>query len=111
MPPSPLYVICDAEVCERAGARLVDFAAACLHAGAAFFQIRATTGSGGGFLDVAGGVLRGAEPFHATVIVNDRADIARLAGAHGVHVGQDDLAPAAVRTVSGSAAIVGLSRH
>ena len=35
--------------------------------------------------------------YGAPVIVNDRADIARLAGADGVHVGQDDLSPAAVR--------------
>jgi thiamine-phosphate pyrophosphorylase len=47
----------------------------------------------------------------AEVVVNDRADIARLAGADGVHVGQDDLAPALVRTIVGDAAIVGLSTH
>jgi thiamine-phosphate pyrophosphorylase len=45
------------------------------------------------------------------VIVNDRADIARLSGAAGVHVGQDDLTPAHVRAVVGPAAIVGLSTH
>ena len=39
----------------------------------------------------------GAARYGAQVIVNDRADIARLAGADGVHVGQDDLSPAAVR--------------
>ena len=33
----------------------------------------------------------------ATFIVNDRADVARLGGAAGVHVGQDDLRPADVR--------------
>ena len=47
----------------------------------------------------------------AAVIVNDRADVARLSGAGGVHVGQDDLAPAAARTVVGADAIVGLSTH
>ena len=44
-------------------------------------------------------------------MVNDRADIARLAGADGVHVGQDDLSPAAARSIIGPAAIVGLSTH
>jgi thiamine-phosphate pyrophosphorylase len=29
----------------------------------------------------------------ATLFVNDRADVARLAGAGGVHLGQDDLSP------------------
>jgi thiamine-phosphate pyrophosphorylase len=45
------------------------------------------------------------------VIVNDRADIARLANADGVHVGQDDLGPVEVRRILGDAAIVGLSTH
>ncbi len=47
----------------------------------------------------------------AQLIVNDRADIARLAGADGVHVGQEDLTPASVRAIVGDAAIVGLSTH
>jgi len=109
--PSPLYVICDAEVCSRAGWSIVDFAAACLDGGATLFQIRAKTASGTAFLDATEAVLRRAEPFRATVIVNDRADVARVAGAHGVHVGQEDLPPAAVRAVAGSQAIVGLSTH
>ena len=45
------------------------------------------------------------------VIVNDRADIARLSGADGVHVGQDDLSPSAVRKVIGADAVVGVSTH
>jgi thiamine-phosphate pyrophosphorylase len=45
------------------------------------------------------------------VIVNDRADIARLAAAGGVHVGQDDLPPRAVRHLVGADALVGLSTH
>ena len=52
-----------------------------------------------------------ARPARAIVIVNDRADIARLAGADGVHVGQDDLSPAAARAMLGPDAIVGLSTH
>lgn len=47
----------------------------------------------------------------ALVVVNDRADIARLSGADGVHLGQDDLAPSAARRILGGAAIVGLSTH
>ena len=43
--------------------------------------------------------------------MNDRADIARLSGAAGVHVGQDDLAPAQVRGILGPDAIIGLSTH
>ena len=47
----------------------------------------------------------------AIVIVNDRADIAKLSGADGVHVGQDDLDPASARRILGGAAIVGVSTH
>ena len=48
---------------------------------------------------------------HATLIVNDRADVAVLAGAHGLHVGQSDLSPADARAVIGGSAILGLSTH
>ncbi|MDI7269493.1 MAG: thiamine phosphate synthase, partial [Myxococcota bacterium] len=41
---------------------------------------------------------------------NDRADIAVLAGAGGVHVGQDDLPPSAVRRI-GPDLLIGLSTH
>jgi thiamine-phosphate pyrophosphorylase len=51
------------------------------------------------------------EPYGASVIVNDRADLALASGAAGVHVGQDDLAPSAVRRLVGDAAIVGYSTH
>jgi thiamine-phosphate pyrophosphorylase len=43
--------------------------------------------------------------------VNDRADVARLAGADGLHVGQDDLTPRGARAVLGDAAMLGLSTH
>ena len=45
------------------------------------------------------------------LILNDRADLARLSGADGVHVGQDDLPPDDARQIVGPDAIVGLSTH
>jgi thiamine-phosphate pyrophosphorylase len=45
------------------------------------------------------------------LIVNDRPDIAALAGADGVHVGQDDLPPAQARRIAGPDAVVGVSTH
>jgi thiamine-phosphate pyrophosphorylase len=47
----------------------------------------------------------------ATVIVNDRADVARLSGASGLHVGQEDLSPRDARAVIGNDAVLGLSTH
>ncbi len=45
----------------------------------------------------------------ALVVVNDRADLALLAGADGVHVGDDDLPAGEVRRIVGPAMLVGRS--
>ena len=44
-------------------------------------------------------------------VVNDRPDIARLADADGVHLGQDDVTVADARRVLGHEALVGVSTH
>ncbi|MAR13959.1 MAG: thiamine phosphate synthase [Blastopirellula sp.] len=44
-------------------------------------------------------------------IVNDRPDIARLAGADGVHVGQDELSVSDVRQIVGPRMLIGVSTH
>ena len=44
-------------------------------------------------------------------VVNDRADIAALCQADGVHLGQDDLGVAEARRVLGPEAIIGVSTH
>jgi len=44
-------------------------------------------------------------------IVNDRPDIAVLAQADGVHLGQDDMPPAEARRIVGPDALVGVSTH
>ena len=112
IPASPLYAICDADICARAGWTLVDFASACLDGGARFLQIRAKRAPSGWLLDATLAIVeRAAAVGGADIVVNDRADIARLAGASGVHVGQDDLTATAVRRLLGDTAIVGLSTH
>ncbi len=50
-------------------------------------------------------------PTTCSVIVNDRADVAALAGAGGVHLGQENLPVPVARTLLGPAAIVGFSTH
>ncbi|HZZ77655.1 MAG TPA: thiamine phosphate synthase [Gemmataceae bacterium] len=47
----------------------------------------------------------------ALFIVNDRADIARLAEADGVHLGQDDLSIHDARRILGPDALIGVSTH
>jgi thiamine-phosphate pyrophosphorylase len=51
------------------------------------------------------------KPPHAIVIVNDRVDVARLAGAGGVHLGQDDMPVAAARNILGTGVLIGISTH
>ncbi len=124
MPPSPrrsrspnllklerLYAIVDADVCAAAGRTPDDVTRAFLSAGARLIQLRCKTMASGPFLELATGVLEDARAAGATIIINDRADVARLSGAHGLHVGQEDLAPADARTVVGPASILGLSTH
>ena len=107
----PLCAIVDAEAAARAGWRPLDLARAFLDGGARFLQLRAKALAGAEFLDTAAALVELGHRHGARVIVNDRADIARLTGADGVHVGQDDLSPAAVRSLVGEDAIVGLSTH
>lgn len=47
----------------------------------------------------------------ARFLLNDRADLARIAGADGVHLGQDDLATRDARRVVGPNALIGRSTH
>lgn len=45
------------------------------------------------------------------LIINDRVDLALAVGAHGVHLGQDDMPPEAARRLLGADAIIGCSTH
>lgn len=65
----------------------------------------------GAFLDLTNQVLEQARAHDAIVIVNDRADIAAMSGADGLHVGQTDLSAVDARTVIGPGPILGLSTH
>lgn len=50
-------------------------------------------------------------PADSRVIVNDRADVALLSGAGGVHLGQKDLPPQRVRKILSTAQVLGFSTH
>jgi thiamine-phosphate pyrophosphorylase len=98
-------------VTRRSGWTVPALADAYLAGGARFIQIRSKHAAGGLFLGMCEDVVTRARKAGALVIVNDRADIAKLSAADGVHVGQDDLDPASVRRILGGAAIVGVSTH
>jgi thiamine-phosphate pyrophosphorylase len=107
---SRVYPIVDADLCRTRDLSPRAMARACFQGGARLLQLRVKSGSSGEFLALASAVVEEARPFEAAVIVNDRADIARMAGAAGVHVGQDDLPPAEVRRIV-APAVIGLSTH
>jgi thiamine-phosphate pyrophosphorylase len=101
----------DVELAGRAGWAPTDLARAFLDGGATVIQLRAKQLPSSAFLDLADFVVKLARPYHATIIVNDRADIALMSAAAGVHVGQDDLPPVAARQLLGERAVVGFSTH
>ncbi len=100
-----LYAIADASF-----GNPVEISRSLFAGGARLVQIRNKNGGARELLAQVEAVLRFAPP-DARVIVNDRADIARLAGAAGVHLGQDDLPPGPAREILGPDSIVGLSTH
>jgi thiamine-phosphate pyrophosphorylase len=106
-----LHAIIDVDVAARAGWTPFDLARACLKGGARVIQLRAKTLAGTTFLELASRLHDLTSSAGGILVVNDRADIARLARAEGVHVGQDDLSPAAARRIVGTDAVVGLSTH
>ena len=107
----PLHAILDVDVAGGAGWAPLDLARAFLDGGARLIQIRAKALASGPFLDLCDRIVRLTSAAGGSVVVNDRVDLARLSGAAGVHVGQDDLAPAAARAQLGQHAIVGYSTH
>lgn len=106
-----LYAVLDADVAAAHGWNVPDLARAVIDGGGRLLQVRARRLDGAALLDLCARVVRIAEAVAARVIVNDRADMAVLSGAAGVHVGQDDLPPQAVRRVVGRDAVLGWSTH
>jgi thiamine-phosphate pyrophosphorylase len=106
-----LHAILDVDAAANAGWPPLDLAAAFLDGGATLIQIRAKQLPSGTFLTLCDQVVRAAAPYRAAVIVNDRVDLAVMSGAHGAHVGQDDLPPKEARDLLGSEKIVGYSTH
>ena len=106
-----LYAIVDAGSATRTGRTPVDLAGAYLDGGARLLQLRAPGVDTRTLFEWTRDIVALAQPRGARVVVNDRCDVALMAGADGVHVGQHDLPATAVRKLLGPAAVVGLSTH
>ena len=106
-----IYPIIDVQACAARACDPLELAGACVRGGARVLQLRGKGVGGAALLELAEALVTVARAHDAMVIVNDRADIARMAGAAGVHVGQDDLPVEEVRRLLPANAVVGLSTH
>ncbi|MEO7191254.1 MAG: thiamine phosphate synthase [Vicinamibacterales bacterium] len=106
-----LYAILDVALTHAHGLTPQNLFDIWIDAGVRLIQLRAKSMASGAMLDLADALAERARTAGVTFIVNDRADIARLSGAAGVHVGQGDLTPRDVRPLLPAPALIGLSTH
>ena len=101
-----LYVIVDPEVARRP---VLEVAEAALDGGACALQWRDKTNDKGDQLSTCLRLVELCRSHDALLIMNDHADLAAACGAHGLHLGQHDLAIADARPVLGPRPVVGRS--
>ena len=104
----PLYPIIDLAVLKQP---LEPVLAGLAGAGVQWVQLRGKDLSSGELFRECRRLVALARPLGLKVIVNDRADLAWVSGADGVHLGQEDLPAAEARRILGEQAIIGLSTH
>lgn len=110
-----LYAILDASP-EFAGPSkfsILEIAERLADAGVELFQYRDKQGSARKIQEISAALVErlAVAAGGARLIVNDRADVAAIVGAGGVHVGQEDLPVEAARKICGGAVWVGVSTH
>ncbi len=101
-----LYALVDPAV---AGGRSLTDLARAIATDATFVQLRDKHGSTRDMVDAARALSAVLAPRNVPLLINDRIDVALAAEADGVHIGQDDMAPADARLLLGRTAIIGLS--
>lgn len=105
--PSHFYAMVD----PAGGHEPVLLAETLLEAGVRIMQLRLKDAHGRDFLAAARTIAGMCRKRDAILIVNDRVDIAMLAGAHGVHLGQDDLPLEPARRITSPKMMIGISTH
>ena len=103
-----LYVILDAALITSSER---DCALSLAEAGVRLLQYRNKLATSRQFLKSSRELAEALGPHGVTFFVNDRPDVAFLAGASGVHVGQEDLDVEQARQVAGQNKLVGISTH
>jgi thiamine-phosphate pyrophosphorylase len=106
----PFYPILDAETAAKRGVALADAVAQMIEGGAQILQFRHKGFWSRDVFDTLERVAELCRSAGVVFVVNDRADLAKLTRA-GLHLGQDDLPPAAARRIVGTATMIGFSTH
>ena len=113
-----LYAILDVDTVTARGLEPLAVVDGWIKGGARVIQLRAKNLPSGEFLRLAKSLVAlaraanssRAEHAEVSILINDRADIALMSGADGVHVGQDDLQPRNLRALR-ELRVIGLSTH
>lgn len=79
--------------------------------GASLIQLREKHMAAREFYEQAKAAVAVAARWGVQLLINDRVDIALAVGAHGVHLGQDDMPPDAARKLLSPDAMIGYSTH
>jgi thiamine-phosphate pyrophosphorylase len=103
-----LYVILDSALLT---VPVQDCAQELADAGVRLLQYRNKTAPAGELLNTSRSLASLLIPLGVSFIVNDRPDVAVLAGATGIHVGQDDLEVEQARRLVGKELVLGVSTH
>jgi len=104
-----LYCIADAAYLQTM-LELLRFGEALVAGGCTLLQYRNKTGNARAMLEQAR-QLKTHLGSSVRLIMNDRADLCLAAGLDGIHVGQEDLSPEAVRRIIGPDRWLGVSTH
>src|ERR1051325_4973431 len=106
---TPLYAILDTTL--RPELSVIVIAEMLLRGGVRIIQYRHKGKFGRGSFEECCGLARRIHEAGGLFVVNDRADVAELCGADGVHLGQEDLPPDKARSVISSGKIMGYSTN
>lgn len=104
-----LYLITDRKI--TGPDRFLNVIEAALKGGVRLIQLREKDLSARELLLLAVEVAALAHRYGARLLINDRADIAVLSGAHGVHLTSKSYSPKEARRFFGEKALIGVSTH
>ena len=102
-----LYLVTDSEILKgRDFYKCIEDA---IKAGVTMVQLREKNADGKEFLEKAIKLRKITRKYNVTFVINDRVDIAMIADADGVHVGQSDIDAMSIRKLIGEDKIIGVS--